>query len=56
LFEKFTRARDANKVNTTGTGLGLYVAKQLIEGHGGTIRAESDGPGKGSRFVVELPM
>jgi signal transduction histidine kinase len=55
LFEKFTRARDANKVNTTGTGLGLYVAKQLVEGHGGTIRAESDGPGKGSRFVVELP-
>lgn len=56
LFEKFTRARDANKVNTTGTGLGLYVAKQLIEGHGGTVRAESEGPGKGSRFVVELPL
>ena len=55
LFSKFTRARDANKVNTTGTGLGLYVAKQLTEGNGGTVRVESDGLGKGSRFIVELP-
>lgn len=55
LFEKFKRARGASKVNTTGTGLGLYVAKQLVQGHGGSIRAESDGPGKGSRFIVELP-
>jgi signal transduction histidine kinase len=54
LFEKFKRARGANKVNTTGTGLGLYVAKQLVEGHGGSVRAESDGPGKGSRFIIQL--
>jgi signal transduction histidine kinase len=56
LFEKFTRARDANQVNTTGTGLGLYVAKSLVEGQGGTIHIESDGVGKGSRFIVELPL
>ncbi len=56
LFSKFTRARDANKVNTTGTGLGLYVAKNLVEGHGGKVWAESDGTGKGSRFIVELPL
>lgn len=56
LFEKFKRARGANKVNTTGTGLGLYVAKQLVEGHGGTLRVESDGEGKGSRFIIELPI
>lgn len=55
LFSKFTRARDANKVNTTGTGLGLYVARQLTEGNGGKIWVESDGVGKGSRFIVELP-
>lgn len=55
LFEKFKRARNANKVNTSGTGLGLYVAKQLVEGHNGTIRAESEGEGKGSAFIVELP-
>src|SRR3989344_321263 len=56
LFAKFTRAKDANKINTTGTGLGLYVAKQLVEGHKGTIRLESEGLGKGARFVVELPV
>lgn len=55
LFEKFKRARGANKVNTTGTGLGLYVAKQLVEGNGGKIWVESDGVGKGSRFIVEFP-
>jgi signal transduction histidine kinase len=56
LFEKFKRARGANKVNTTGTGLGLYVAKQLTEGNGGTIRVESGGAGKGSCFIVEFPL
>lgn len=56
LFSKFTRARDANKVNTTGTGLGLYVAKQLTEGNGGKVWVESDGIGKGSRFIIELPV
>lgn len=56
LFEKFKRARGANKVNTTGTGLGLYVARQLIEGHGGTIKVSSEGVGKGSTFTIELPL
>lgn len=55
LFEKFKRARGANKVNTTGTGLGLYVAKVLAEGNGGKVWAESDGAEKGSRFILELP-
>lgn len=55
LFGKFKRARGANKVNTTGTGLGLYVAKMLTEGNGGRVWAESEGQGKGSRFIVELP-
>ncbi len=56
LFHKFTRARGANAVNTTGTGLGLYVAKQLIEGHGGKIWVESEGEGKGSSFIFEIPV
>lgn len=56
LFEKFTRARGANKVNTTGTGLGLYVAKQLVEGNGGKVSVTSPGKGQGSSFIVELPL
>lgn len=55
LFEKFVRADDAGKVNYSGTGLGLYVAKQMVEAHGGKIWAESEGVGKGSTFTVELP-
>ena len=55
LFQKFSRADDASKTNVNGTGLGLYVAKQLAEAHGGKLWAESAGVGKGSTFNVELP-
>ncbi len=54
LFEKFTRAPDASKTNIMGTGLGLYVAKKMIEAHHGRIWAESPGKDKGSTFNVEL--
>ena len=54
LFQKFTRARDANKTNVIGTGLGLYVARQMVEAHHGRIWAESEGKGKGSTFSVEF--
>ena len=54
LFEKFTRAPDASKTNIMGTGLGLYVAKKMIESHNGKIWAESEGAGKGSTFHIEL--
>jgi signal transduction histidine kinase len=54
LFMKFSRAENANKTNIRGTGLGLYVAKEIITAHHGTIRAESPGDGKGSTFIVEL--
>ena len=56
LFNKFIRAREANKVNTSGTGLGLYVAKQMVEAHDGKVWAESDGKGRGSQFVIEFPI
>ncbi|MEI8337865.1 MAG: HAMP domain-containing sensor histidine kinase [bacterium] len=54
LFEKFSRAPDASKTNIMGTGLGLYVAKTIIEQHKGRVWAESEGAGKGSTFIVEL--
>lgn len=56
VFEKFVRARNANKVNVTGTGLGLYVARQMAEGMKGSICASSAGEGKGSTFTLVLPM
>jgi len=37
------------------TGYSLYIAKGIVEAHKGTIRAESEGPGNGSTFAVELP-
>lgn len=54
LFQKFSRAENASKTNIRGTGLGLYVAKEMVEAHHGSIRAESKGEGKGSTFIVEL--
>ncbi len=56
LFQKFTRAQDASKVNIMGTGLGLYVAKLMMEAQNGKIWVESEGKGKGSTFFIELPL
>lgn len=56
LFSKFSRTRDASKTSVSGTGLGLYVAKQMIVAHKGRIWVESEGKGKGSTFFVELPL
>ena len=55
LFTEGGHGKDAQKVNPHSTGYGLFIAKNIVEGHGGTIRAESEGQGKGSTFTVELP-
>lgn len=55
LFKKFERGKQAAHVNVSSTGLGLYVGKNFIEAHGGTITAHSEGVGKGSRFIVSIP-
>ncbi len=54
LFGKFTRGSGGQKENTAGSGLGLYVAKKMLEAMHGKIWVDSEGPGKGSTFVIEL--
>ena len=55
VFERF-RQQDASSTRATfGLGLGLSIAKQLVELHGGTISAHSEGEGRGASFTVRLP-
>ena len=54
LFRKFSRIRRDDWVSDTG--LGLAICKGIVEAHGGRIRAESDGPGLGARFIFTLPV
>ena len=53
LFQKFSRG-EGGKTNTSGSGLGLYLAKQIAEAHGGHVGIDSPGVGKGSTFTIEL--
>jgi signal transduction histidine kinase len=55
VFEKFNRRQGAKNM-AGGLGIGLYVCKKFIEGHNGRIWVESDGPGKGSKFIFTLPI
>ena len=54
LFRKYAGAGDRHRA-TGGSGLGLAICKGLVEAHGGRIRAESAGPGRGARFTFTLP-
>ncbi len=56
LFQKFSRAKGISKLHTDGSGLGLYVASEMVKAHKGRIWVESNGKGKGSEFFVELPV
>ena len=56
LFRKFSRLDGEERGrDITGSGLGLAICKGIVEAHGGRIRAESDGPGLGSRFTFTVP-
>jgi signal transduction histidine kinase len=55
LFQKFARVRSGEHLKISGTGLGLYICRLIIEGHGGQIWVESE-EGKGSTFGMVLPV
>ena len=56
VFERFKQAEVGTARAHGGLGLGLSIAKQLVEMHGGTIAVHSDGEGRGSTFRIELPL
>lgn len=56
IFQKFHRIYDKDVPNVKGTGLGLYVVKEIIKSHKGKITAHSEGRGKGTKFRIELPL
>ncbi|MFL6618381.1 MAG: PAS domain S-box protein [Povalibacter sp.] len=56
IFELFTRAHSSQEIKTSGLGIGLAVAKELVELHGGRIEVRSDGLRTGSEFIVTLPL
>lgn len=56
IFRQFSQAESVQIRGSSGLGLGLSIAKILAERHGGSIKAESPGPGEGSTFTVVLPL
>ncbi len=54
IFEKFQRGKDSSTTHTEGIGLGLYVCEKMLSLHKGKIWAESEGLGKGSKFIIQL--
>ena len=56
IFDMFTQADRSAEGSSSGLGIGLTLVKHLVELHGGSIEAKSDGPGEGSEFIVRLPV
>jgi CheY-like chemotaxis protein len=56
LFERFRQADSSTTRHHGGLGLGLSLVRSLVELHGGTVRAESEGEGRGATFVVSVPI
>jgi signal transduction histidine kinase len=56
IFDLFTQLDQSGNRPQGGLGIGLALVRQLVEMHGGTVTASSEGPGKGSEFVIRLPV
>ena len=56
IFEMFTQVDRSLERSQGGLGIGLTLVKRLVEMHGGSVEAFSEGPGRGSEFVVRLPI
>jgi two-component system sensor histidine kinase SenX3 len=56
IFKRFYRIPGAVASRVKGTGLGLFIVRSVIARHGGRVFAESEGPGRGSTFTVQLPL
>jgi len=56
LFEPFRQADSSSTRSHGGLGIGLAIVRHLVELHGGSVRAESEGEGRGSRFVLRFPL
>jgi two-component system, OmpR family, sensor histidine kinase SenX3 len=56
IFKRFHRVPGSLATRVKGTGLGLYIVRAVAKRHGGRAWAESEGPGRGSTFVLQLPI
>ena len=56
VFDRFRQADSSTRRKLGGLGLGLSIVKHIVEHHGGTVEARSDGEGRGATFVVRLPI
>jgi two-component system sensor histidine kinase SenX3 len=56
IFKRFYRIPGAMATRVKGTGLGLFIVRSVVKRHGGKVYAESQGPGQGSTFTVQLPV
>lgn len=55
IFKRFYRVPGRVMARIKGTGLGLFIVRSVVEKHGGRVFAESEGPGRGSKFTIQLP-